>query len=94
MPSTASKRPARFSVAALAVPIVAALICAVSVPNSQRHGDEMFSSGTILCLVSLVGGAVVGLILAVVAIIRRETPAVLWIVALIINAATIIYAYS
>jgi hypothetical protein len=92
--STHSKRPARFSVVSLALPIVGALICAVSVPGSQPRSGEMFSSGLLLCLFCLVGGAIVGLILAVVAIIRGESPAVLWVAALIINAAIIIYAYS
>ena len=88
------RRRARFSIVSLALPIFAALLCAVSVPGSTRGSGEMFSSGLLLCLFSLVGGAIVGVILAVVAIVRRETPAVLGPAALIVNAAIIIYAYS
>ena len=92
--SRSPRRPPRLSVASLVLPILGALVCAVSVPGSERRGGEMFSTGLLVCLSCVVGGAIVGLLLAVVAVVRRESPAALWAAGLILNAAIMIYAYS
>jgi hypothetical protein len=81
-------------VASLALPILGALVCAVCIPGSERRGGEMFSNGLMACLFSLVGGAMVGSILAVIAILRREFPQALAVVSLVLNATIVLYAYS
>ena len=88
------RRRAPFLVASLALPILGVLICAVCVPGSERRGGEMFSAGWMACLFSLVGGAMAGAILAVVAILRREFPRALAVVSLVLNATIVLYAYS
>jgi len=87
------KRPARFSIASLALPTLGALLCGVCVPGAERRAGEMLSTGMLVCLFSLVGGAFLGVILAVVAMVRRESPRALWVAALFLNVAIVIYAY-
>ena len=94
LPPASERRRARFSLAALALPILGAAICAVAIPLSERRPGEMFSTGLLLCLFSSVGGAIVGSLLAVVALLRRESPVALAVAALLLNAAIIVYAYS
>lgn len=54
----------------------------------------MFSTGTLVCMFSSVGGALVGVLLALISIVLREKPAVIGLVALLLNTAIVIFAYS
>ena len=69
-------------------------MCALSVPMSERRPGEMVSTGLLLCLFASVGGAAVGALLAIIALVRRERPLALAIGALLLNVAIVIYAYS